>query len=145
MTPGADVSEGPPLVMYAELTTVSFPFGVTTMMRAVVSAALFVLFLGGGVVVAQQETLPVPDGTTVGAPVLRLRAGPGIVYRVLGEMERGTVVNVIERRGEWVAVSIPEGIPVFVSDRYVGEKQHEQSRRCNSSQHPSSAPPLPVF
>jgi len=50
----------------------------------------------------------VADGA-VAVNTAQVRSGPGIGYRVLGVLERGTALDVRDRMGEWLRVAPPAG------------------------------------
>lgn len=50
-----------------------------------------------------------PPQVRVTADVLNVRAGPGPNYRIITKARRGTLLNVINRRGGWIQVKPPRG------------------------------------
>ncbi len=50
---------------------------------------------------------------------LNFRAGPSEDYSVLGVLEHGTVVNVVETKGEWDKIDAPSGAFGFVAANYL--------------------------
>ncbi len=58
------------------------------------------------------------DGA-VAANSLRVRSGPGIGYRPVGEIARGTAVQTRSRRGDWIEIVPPPGLAVWISKVYI--------------------------
>ncbi len=56
---------------------------------------------------------------TVLSKKLNLRGGPGENYSVLGTIERGTTVNIIRTKGEWVEIEPPSNAYAFVAAMYL--------------------------
>jgi uncharacterized protein YgiM (DUF1202 family) len=56
---------------------------------------------------------------TVLSKKLNLRGGPGENYSVLGSIERGTPVNIIRTKGEWVEIEPPTNAYAFVAAMYL--------------------------
>jgi hypothetical protein len=56
---------------------------------------------------------------TVLSKKLNLRGGPGENYSVLGSIERGTTVNIIRTKGEWVEIEPPTNAYAFVAAMYL--------------------------
>ncbi len=56
---------------------------------------------------------------TVLSKKLNLRGGPGENYSVLGSIERGTAVNIIRTKGEWVEIEPPANAYAFVAAMYL--------------------------
>ena len=56
---------------------------------------------------------------TVLSKKLNLRGGPGENYSILGTIERGTTVNVIRTKGEWMEVQPPANAYAFVAAMYL--------------------------
>lgn len=65
--------------------------------------------------------VPAPGTQTVAVntSVLNVRAGPGTHYRVVTQVRRDTRLTVHQRRGEWLLVRLPNGLPGWVFGRYV--------------------------
>lgn len=59
------------------------------------------------------------NGSTVMASRVQVRCGPGINYRPLGKLDKGTVVSVRETFGEWVKIDPPQGVRLWVSAGYL--------------------------
>ncbi|MCX7872711.1 MAG: SH3 domain-containing protein [Verrucomicrobiae bacterium] len=64
---------------------------------------------------------------------LNLRAGPGEEYSVLGVLEKGTSVKVVETKGAWYQIEVPANAYAYVAAEFVEKqptrtvKQPEQS------------------
>ncbi|NIK79036.1 N-acetylmuramoyl-L-alanine amidase [Paenibacillus castaneae] len=56
---------------------------------------------------------------TVLADSLRIRAGAGLKYKVLGGLTKGEAVTIIDNREGWVRIQTPDGQTGWVSDRYI--------------------------
>ena len=56
---------------------------------------------------------------TVLSKKLNLRGGPGENYSVLGTIERGTAVNIIRTKGEWMEIEPPANAYAFVAAMYL--------------------------
>lgn len=50
---------------------------------------------------------------------LNVRGGPGINYQVMGRIERGTRLEEVDRRGDWVRVKPPEGTVAYISRQFI--------------------------
>jgi hypothetical protein len=59
---------------------------------------------------------------TVSPKKLNLRAGPGENYSVLGVIERGTAVNPITTKGEWMQIDPPANSFAFVAAMYLKQQ-----------------------
>ena len=55
---------------------------------------------------------------TVSAKKLNMRGGPGENYSVLGVLERGTAVNEITTKGDWMQIDPPGNSYAFVAAMY---------------------------
>jgi uncharacterized protein YgiM (DUF1202 family) len=62
---------------------------------------------------------------TVSAKKLNMRGGPGENYSVLGVIERGTAVNEITTKGDWMQIDPPGNSYAFVAAMYL--KQEAQA------------------
>ncbi len=51
----------------------------------------------------------------VRAPVLNMRSGPGTQFLVLGELQRGDAVEVLNSLEEWLQIKIPADLTVWIS------------------------------
>ena len=56
---------------------------------------------------------------TVSTKQLNLRAGPGENFSVLGTLERGTPVNELETKGNWIKIEAPANACAFVAAMYL--------------------------
>ena len=59
---------------------------------------------------------------TVSPKKLNLRAGPGENYSVLGVIERGTAVNEITTKGDWMQIDPPGNSYAFVAAMYLKQE-----------------------
>ena len=59
---------------------------------------------------------------TVSAKKLNMRAGPGENYSVLGVIERGTAVNEITAKGDWMQINPPGNSYAFVAAMYLKQE-----------------------
>jgi uncharacterized protein YgiM (DUF1202 family) len=59
---------------------------------------------------------------TVSAKKLNLRAGPGENYSVLGVIDQGTAVNVIDTKGAWSEIEPPASAYAFVAAMYLKQE-----------------------
>jgi SH3-like domain-containing protein len=59
---------------------------------------------------------------TVSAKKLNLRAGPGENFSVLGVVEQGTAVNVINTKGAWSEIEPPASAYAFVAAMYLKQE-----------------------
>jgi len=50
---------------------------------------------------------------------VRIRSGPGIGYRPIGELSRGAAVIVRGRKGDWIQIAPTPGVRVWISGEYV--------------------------
>jgi hypothetical protein len=62
------------------------------------------------------------DNGVVSARKLNLRAGPGENYSVVGIVEKGTSVNVVETKGDWIKIEAPTNAYAFVAARFLTEE-----------------------
>jgi uncharacterized protein YgiM (DUF1202 family) len=53
---------------------------------------------------------------------LNLRAGPGENYSVLGVIERGTLVNEVKTKGDWMEIDAPTNAYAFVAAAYLKQE-----------------------
>jgi uncharacterized protein YgiM (DUF1202 family) len=61
----------------------------------------------------------VDSNRTVTAPKLNVRGGPGENYSVVARITKGTVVNEISTKGEWMRIVPPEGATAFMAAMYL--------------------------
>jgi uncharacterized protein YgiM (DUF1202 family) len=59
---------------------------------------------------------------TVSAKKLNMRGGPGENYSVLGVVERGTAVNEITTKGDWIQIDPPGNSYAFVAAMYLKQE-----------------------
>jgi hypothetical protein len=59
---------------------------------------------------------------TVSAKKLNMRGGPGENYSVLGVLERGTAVNEITTKGDWMQIDPPGNSYAFVAAMYLKQE-----------------------
>ena len=59
---------------------------------------------------------------TVSAKKLNMRGGPGENYSVLGVIERGTAVNEITTKGDWMQIDPPANSYAFVAAMYLKQE-----------------------
>jgi SH3-like domain-containing protein len=59
---------------------------------------------------------------TVSAKKLNMRGGPGENYSVLGVIERGTAVNEITTKGDWIQIDPPGNSYAFVAAMYLKQE-----------------------
>jgi uncharacterized protein YraI len=78
-------------------------------------------------------------GGKVAVSRLNVRGGPGINYRKVGQVERGTPLEVRDRNGEWLRIAPPAGCRVWISREYV-----EPVPRPQPKPKPVTPPALPV-
>lgn len=57
----------------------------------------------------------VPETLTVKATRLNMRKGPGENFSVLGQLEEGEVIKVIETKGDWIKIEAPENAYAYVA------------------------------
>jgi uncharacterized protein YraI len=55
----------------------------------------------------------------VAALSVRVRSGPGIGYRPVGTLSKGTPVTVLETRGDWLRIAPPAACSLWISGKYV--------------------------
>jgi SH3-like domain-containing protein len=79
---------------------------------------------------------------TVSPKKLNLRAGPGENYSVLGVIERGTAVNPITTKGEWMQIDPPANSFAFVAAMYL--KQQAPAPAPEPAPTPVAEPQQPV-
>ena len=73
---------------------------------------------------------------------LNLRAGPGENYSVLGTIERGTVVNPISTKGDWMQIDPPANAYAFVAAIYL--KQATSGTLVTNPAPSTETPPTPT-
>ena len=81
---------------------------------------------------------------TVSAKKLNMRGGPGENYSVLGVLERGTAVNEITTKGDWMQIDPPGNSYAFVAAMYL--KQEAPAPAPQPAPAPTPVPePQPVM
>ena len=68
--------------------------------------------------IRQQETI---GRAVVLEPVAELYSGPGEKHELLFRAHEGTVFDIVERRGEWLSVKLPDGKGGFIRAQKTGE------------------------
>jgi len=81
---------------------------------------------------------------TVLAKKLNLRGGPGENYSVLGTIERGTTVNVIRTKGNWLEIEPPANAYAFVAAMYLTQAAPPPSQPAPEQQPPAAQPAAPA-
>jgi uncharacterized protein YgiM (DUF1202 family) len=79
---------------------------------------------------------------TVSAKKLNLRAGPGENFSVLGVVEQGTAVNVINTKGAWSEIEPPSTAYAFVAAMYL--KQEASGNMAANPPASSETTPAPA-
>jgi uncharacterized protein YgiM (DUF1202 family) len=79
---------------------------------------------------------------TVLSKKLNLRSGPGENYSVLGTIERGTVVNGITTKGDWMHIDPPTNAFAFVAAIYL--KQEASGTLVTNAAPSTETEPTPV-
>ena len=83
-----------------------------------------------------------PANKTVTAKKLNLRAGPGENYSILGVIENGSAVNVINTKGAWSEIDPPATAYAFVAAMYL--KQEASGNLAANPPASSETTPVPV-
>ncbi|WP_158282258.1 peptidoglycan-binding protein [Salipaludibacillus keqinensis] len=90
------------------------------------SQGLVVNGLGDSVTLAKIQTLlPVEEsigtGTVTSSSNLNVRSGPGMSYGIVGQLPRGTEVELLEESGMWFRISHPSitSAPAYVSGSFI--------------------------
>jgi uncharacterized protein YgiM (DUF1202 family) len=73
---------------------------------------------------------------------LNLRSGPGENFSVIGTIEKGTAVNVVETKGEWYKIEAPAGAYAFVAAHLV--TREPVTLAANTAKPPPPPPDIPV-
>lgn len=55
----------------------------------------------------------------IAASSVRVRSGPGIGYRPVGSLSKGTSVTVLASKGDWLQISPPESCRVWISAKFL--------------------------
>ncbi|HXR49325.1 MAG TPA: SH3 domain-containing protein [Candidatus Limnocylindrales bacterium] len=78
---------------------------------------------------------------TVQSKKLNLRGGPGENYSILGSIERGTTVNIIRTKGEWMEIEPPTSAYAFVAAMYLTQTAPATPTTVAEQQPPAAAQP----
>jgi uncharacterized protein YgiM (DUF1202 family) len=78
---------------------------------------------------------------TVQSKKLNLRGGPGENYSILGTIERGTTVNIIRTKGEWMEIEPPASAYAFVAAMYLTQTAPATPTTVAEQQPPAAAQP----
>lgn len=70
---------------------------------------------------SDSNDIPQSASVIVEADVLRLRSGPGLDYKIIDRMLKGTVLTVMGNQNEWLKVITPEGKNGWTHGGYVRE------------------------
>lgn len=97
--------------------------------RRIVLFAFLISALFSGSLFA--ETL---KGTYTTTADVRLRAGPGMNYRVITTLPKGIKVNVVERESDWLKVESKQGNkPGYISEKYARPLETEQVAQAKTA------------
>jgi N-acetylmuramoyl-L-alanine amidase len=69
----------------------------------------------------QQSSTNKSAKATILADMLRIRAGAGLNYKVLGSVTKGEAVTIVGSQDGWARIRTPDGQTGWVSDRYIGK------------------------
>jgi uncharacterized protein YgiM (DUF1202 family) len=73
---------------------------------------------------------------------VNLRAGPGENYGVLGTLNKGDAVQVVDTKGEWTQIQAPANAYAFVAAQYL--KQEEGGAGATVAANPTATPEPPT-
>ncbi len=90
-------------------STISRPFISRPFISRPFALFLTVLLTLGGMALFPEKAEAAPPAVRVVANVANVRNGPGTNYRVVNQVRRGAVLNVIGRSRGWVQVKRPGG------------------------------------
>ncbi len=76
---------------------------------------------------------------TVQSKKINLRGGPGENYSILGTIERGTTVNIIRTKGEWMEIEPPANAYAFVAAMYLTQTAPAAPPTTVAEQQPPAA------
>jgi uncharacterized protein YgiM (DUF1202 family) len=76
------------------------------------------------------------------AKKVNLRAGPGENYGVLGTVNKGDAVQVVDTKGEWTQIQAPANAYAFIAAQYL--KQEEGSAGATVAANPTPTPETPA-
>ena len=78
------------------------------------------------------------------AKKLNMRGGPGENYSVLGVIERGTAVNEITTKGDWMQIDPPASSYAFVAAMYLKQEAPAPRARADAGSRTSTDGNRPV-
>lgn len=84
------------------------------------------------------------EGNTVKAKLLKVRAGPGINYSVVGSLTRGEAVEVRGTFNEWVKIAPPASCSLWISRKYVEPARKVVAAVARRPAGPTPAGPTPA-
>ncbi|QYR20885.1 N-acetylmuramoyl-L-alanine amidase [Paenibacillus sp. sptzw28] len=89
-------------------------------------AGYYLKKMDGSVVTASTDTVQQSSPNKSGkaiilADMLRIRAGAGLNYKVLGSVTKGEAVTIVGSQDGWVRIRTPDGQGGWVSERYIGK------------------------
>jgi hypothetical protein len=90
---------------------------------------------------------PVPPLRSVQViwPYVNLREGPGTNYKNVGSIKKGTSLGLLEERGDWLRVRLPNGKEVWVSKQATMLAEDSEPPPSSTSAQPSTpAKPNPM-
>ncbi|HUA39402.1 MAG TPA: SH3 domain-containing protein [Candidatus Sulfopaludibacter sp.] len=79
------------------------------------------------------------ENHTVLSKKINLRGGPGENYSILGTIERGTTVNAIRTKGEWMEIEPPTNAYAFVAAMYLTQTAPAAAPTTVAEQQPPAA------
>lgn len=79
----------------------------------------------------------VDSNKTVTVTRLNMRGGPGENYSIVGRITKGTTVNEIITKGEWMQITPPEGASAFIAAMYL----KQDAAQIAAVTPPTPAPP----
>jgi hypothetical protein len=96
-------------------------------------------------VVETPKTSSPPPKTTSKTQVVwttaNLREGPGMKYKVVGKVTKGTSLTILEEKGEWYHVRMEDGKEAWISQKATSEIAKVRSTSGSSPSPPSSPTP----
>ena len=69
------------------------------------------------------KTSLLDTNNTVSTKKVNLRAGPGENYGVLGTMQKGDAVQVMDTKGEWTQIQAPTNAYAFIAAQYLKQEE----------------------
>jgi len=64
----------------------------------------------------------IDESQRVNAPILNVRSGPGTYYGTVIQLEIGTIIEPVQRQGDWLGIRPPEGSYAFVAAHLVSRQ-----------------------